>query len=318
MSKPHEIVKTGLSLAAFFKRYPTDTEAETQFECWRWPTGPVCPHCDSDAVSVVKSRRPQPYRCRSCRRHFSFKTDTPMHDSKLGAQTWLLGLFLIVANPKGRSSVQLAADLGITQKSAWHVSHRVRRALADGCLPGFDGPIQVDEAWFGGKAKNRHRRHRDPGKTPVIVVVDNATGEAIATPVHEVNTTTATAMVQAVAAAGTEVHTDGSRVYDPLGSLGYDHQRVLHSIGEYVRADGVTTNSAESYWALLKRTYIGTYHYWSAEHCHRYVEEHNFRFNNRSRHVTDRMADAAARMNGRRLPWRELVADGPHAQRQAA
>ena len=149
-----------------------------------------------------------------------------MHDSKLGAQTWLLGLFLIVANPKGRSSVQLAADLGITQKSAWHVSHRVRRAWADGCLPGFDGPIQVDEAWFGGKAKNRHRRAVDPGKTPVIVVVDNATGEA--------------------------------------------------------------------------------------------VEEHNFRFNNRCRHVTDRMADAAARMSGRRLPWSELVADGPHAQRQAA
>lgn len=202
MSKPHEIVKTGLSLAAFFKRYPTDADAEAQFKVWRWPDGPVCPHCDSDAVSVVASRRPQPYRCRSCRRYFSFKADTPMHDSKLGAQTWLLGLFLIVANPKGRSSVQLAADLGITQKSAWHVSRRIRRALADGCLPGFDGPIQVDEAWFGGKAKNRHRRQRDPGKTPVIVVVDNATGEAIATPVHEVNSETATAMVQAVAAGG--------------------------------------------------------------------------------------------------------------------
>lgn len=92
-------------------------------------------------------------------------------------------------------------------------------------------------------------------------MVDNATGKATATPVHEVTTEAATAMVQAVAAAGTEVHTDGSRVYDPLASLGYDHQRVLHSIGEYVRADGVTTNSAESYWALLKRTYIGTYHY---------------------------------------------------------
>lgn len=105
MSKAHEIIKCGMSLVGFFKRYPDDETAEAQFEAWRWPTGPICPHCNSTNVSVVKSRRPQPFRCRACRRHFSFKTDTPMHDSKLGAQTWLLGLFLIVFNPKGRSSV---------------------------------------------------------------------------------------------------------------------------------------------------------------------------------------------------------------------
>ena len=122
-----------------------------------------------------------------------------MHDSKLGAPTWLLALFLIVSNPKSRSSVQLAADLGITQKSAWHVGHRIREALANGSLPGFDGPVQVDE------------------------------------------------------------------------------------------------------------TYIGTYHYWSDDHLYRYVDEHSFRYNQRSRHVLNRMADAAAAMNGRRLPWRELV-----------
>ena len=139
MSTAHQIVKNGMSLAAFFKRYPDDLAAEAQFEKWRWPSGPVCPHCGSTRVSVVKSRWPQAHRCRDCRRHFSFKTDTPMHDSKLGAQTWLLALFLIVANPKGRSSVQLAADLGITQKSAWHVSHRIRAALSEGALPGFDG-----------------------------------------------------------------------------------------------------------------------------------------------------------------------------------
>ena len=307
MSKPHEIVKTGMSLVAFFRRYPTDAEAEAQFEAWRWPTGPQCPHCASTSVSCVKSRRPQPFRCRECRRHFSFKTDTPMHDSKLGAQTWLLALFLIVSNPKGRSSVQLAADLGITQKSAWHVGHRVRKALSDGSLPGFDGPVEVDETYIGGKARNRHRRQRDPGKTAVIGVKDRQSGQVAATPVHDVNTGTAEAMVAATTNAGADVFTDGSRVYDGLSEMGYGHQRVIHSIGEYVRGP-VSTNGVENFWSGLKRTYIGTYHYWSDEHIHRYVDEHSFRYNNRSRHITDRMADAAAAMNGRRLPWRELVA----------
>ena len=313
MSKAHEIVKTGMSLVAFFRRYPDDKTAEAQFEVWRWPQGPECPHCGAGNVSTVASRRPQPYRCRTCRRHFSFKTDTPMHDSKLGAQTWLLALFLIVSNPKGRSSVQLAADLGITQKSAWHVAHRIREALAAGSLPGFDGPIQVDETYIGGKEANKHAHNKHhlgagtAGKTPVMGFKDNQTGKVAATPVHAVTKAVATAMVAAVAQPGAEVHTDGSNIYDTLTQLGFDHHKVIHSVGEYVR-DGIHTNGIENFWSGLKRTYIGTYHYWSDENLHSYVDEHSFRYNQRSRHVTERMADAAQAMNGRRLPWRELVA----------
>lgn len=309
MSKPHEIVKNGMSLAGFFRRYPTDADAEAQFEAWRWPQGPRCPHCTSDSISVVASRRPQPYRCRKCRKHFSHSTRTPMHSSNLGAQTWLLAMMLVAGNSKGVSSVQLAAWCGITQKSAWHLGHRIRKILADGSFPGFDGPVEVDETWIGGKARNRHNAKADPGKTPVIAAVDRATGKATATPVHEVNTGTAEAMVKAVAADGAEVYTDGSRVYDGLSDLGFDHQTVIHSIGEYVRGP-VSTNSAENFWSLLKRTYIGTYHYWSDEHIHRYVDEHSFRYNNRHRHIIDRMATAAKSMEGRTLGWRELTSAG--------
>ena len=315
MSKAHEIVKTGMPLAAFFRRYPTDQAAEKQWEAWRWPNGPQCPHCQSTNVATVRERRPMPYRCRTCRKHFSVMSHTVMHASKLGAQTWLLALFLILSNSKGRSSVQLAADLGISQKSAWHVGHRLRQALAEGSLPGFDGPVEADETYIGGKERNKHasrKQHlgRGPvGKSPVIGVKDRTSGKVAAVPVHEVSTSTATAMVAATTRPGADVFTDGSSVYDPLEALGFRHARVMHSVGEYVRGS-VSTNGIENYWSLLKRTYIGTYHYMSDDHLHRYVEEHSFRYNRRKAHVTDRMAEAAAQMEGRRLPWKELVAAG--------
>ena len=317
MSKPHEIVKTGMPLAAFFRRYPDDAAAEKQWEAWRWPSGPQCPRCESHNVASVRERRPMPYRCRDCRRHFSVMSHTVMHASKLGAQTWLLGLFLILSNSKGKSSVQLAADLGISQKSAWHVGHRLRKALADGSLPGFEGPVECDETFIGGKAKNMHakvRRRRIHGrgavdKAPVVGVKDRASGRVAARPTADTTSATLTGIVSDTTRPGSTVFTDGDRGYDPLKEMGYLHAKVMHSVGEYVRGP-VSTNGIENYWSLLKRTHLGTYHYWSPEHLHRYVTEHSFRYNRRDRHVTDKMAEAAAMMEGRRLPWRELVAAG--------
>ena len=317
MSKAFEIVKTGMSLSAFFKRFPDDDTAEAWFAEHRWPDGPRCGHCSSGRVSVVKSRRPMPYRCKDCRRHFSVKTGTPMRDSNLGAQTWLLGIFLIVANPKGRSSVQLAADLGITQKSAWHLSHRVRKALADGTLPSFDGPVEVDETFIGGKAKNMHaadRRRRIRGrgpvdKAPVVGVKDRATGKVSAQPTADTTAATLTGMVADTTLPGSTVFTDGDRGYDPLKEMGYLHAKVMHSVGEYVRGP-VSTNGIENFWSGLKRCYIGTYHWWSDDHLHRYVDEHTFRYNNRSRHVIDRIRSTVDQMEGRSLSWHELTAAG--------
>jgi len=239
-------------------------------------------------------------------------TDTPMHASKLGAQTWLLAIFQIVSNPKGRSSVQLAADLGICQKSARRLAHRIRSALAEGSLAGFEGPVEADETYIGGKAPNMHARKRSlcasvpADKAPVIAVRDRASGQVAATPVHEVTAATATAMVQATANAGAAVFTDCHKVGDPLTEMGFHHAAVMHSVGEYVRGE-VSTNGVENYRSCLKRTYIGTHHYMSDDHLHRHIEQRSFRYNRRDRHVSDRTADAARAMNGRRLPWQQLT-----------
>ena len=316
MSKPHEIVRTGMPLAEFFRRWPDDIAAEAWFEGRRWPNGPVCPHCDSGRVSKVASRRPMPYRCRDCRKHFSVMSHTVMHASKLGAQTWLLAVFLILANSKGRSSVQLAADLGVTQKTAWHLAHRVRAALADGQMPGFEGPVEVDETYIGGKAKNMHAKRRarigdqrgrsTAHKTAVAGVKDRPSGKVTARPVPDASARSLTGIVADAARQGATVFTDEWRSYLPLASMGYHHSRVAHGAREYVRGD-VHTNGIENYWSHLKRTYLGTYHYWSPEHLGRYVVEHSYRYNRRSEHVTTRMAEAAAQMEGRSLTYRELT-----------
>ena len=201
--------------------------------------------------------------------------------------------------------MQLAADLGITQKSAWHLGHRIREALTDGSLPGFEGPVECDETFIGGKAKNMHasvrarRIHGRGGvdKTPVVGVKDRPSGKVSARPTADTTSATLTGIISDTTQPGSTVFTDGERGYDPLKEMGYLHATVAHSIGEYVRGP-VSTNGIENFWSGLKRTYIGTHHWWSDDHLHRYVDEHAFRYNQRSRHVTDRMRDAAAAMNG--------------------
>ncbi len=314
MSKAHEIVRTGMPLVEFFGRWPDDIAAEAWFEGRRWPNGPVCSHCASVRVSKVASRRPMPYRCRDCRKHFSVMSHTVMHGSKIGAQMWLLALFLILANPKGRSSVQLAADLGVTQKTAWHLGHRIRAALVDGQMPGFEGPVEVDETYIGGKARNMHAKRRaerihgrgPTDKTPVVGVRDRASKRVAAQPVERVAHRTLIEIVKATTKPGAAVFTDTHRGYDHLSALGFRHAKVMHNVGEYVRGE-VSTNGIENYWSLLKRTYLGTYHYWSPEHLGRYVVEHSFRYNRRSDHVLARMGEAAAAMEGRSLTYRELT-----------
>lgn len=193
---PGRSEREGISLVELTRMFPDDETAERWFEELRWPGGArFCPHCKSERTSVVKNRDPMPYRCMDCRRHFSVKKGSVMEASNLGYQKWAFALYLISTNLNGISSMKLHRDLKIRQATAWHLSQRIRKAFADGHLK-MAGPVEVDEAFFGGKEKNRHaskRQHlgRGPvGKTAVAAMKDRATGLVSAAVVSAVDRAT--------------------------------------------------------------------------------------------------------------------------------
>lgn len=307
---PGKHYREGISLIQAFKRFPNDDAAERWFISVRWPKGVTCPHCEAN--TIVKTTHPtMPFRCKACRKFFSVRTGSVMQSSKLGYQIWALAIYILNTGIKGTSSMKLHRDFGITQKSAWHLAHRIRECWAE--KTPLRGPVEVDETYFGGKESNKHlaaKLHEGRGtvgKQAVVGMKSRTDNHVTASVISTVSATTLQRFVRTNSEPKAQVYSDQNPSYLGLMKYGYGLESVNHGVKEYVR-DQAHTNGIESFWALLKRSYHGTYHKISAKHLQRYVDEFSGRNNLRESDTSEQMAVVAQRMIGKRLPYQALIA----------
>ena len=261
-----------------------------------WPNGPVCPHCGGvERISKMggKTTRIGAYKCYQCRKPFTVKIGTVFEASHIPMNLWLQAIFLIASSKKGISSNQLHRTLGVTLKSAWFMSHRIREAMRDGNLGPLGGEgkiIEADETYYGptkekrtvttsGRPFTKGGKSGASNKRAILGLIERG-GMVRTFHVKQANKENVAALVSQNVAIESALYTDESRLYHGVGATFAAHESVKHSAGEYVRGD-VHSNSIENYFSVFKRGMRGTYQHCDEKHLHRYLAEFDFRHNRR-------------------------------------
>ena len=314
---PGKAHREKLSLADMMAMFPTEEAAREWFESVVWPDGRHCPKCGCTETREVPSAKPMPYWCKGCRSYFSVKTGTALQASKVPMRKWAIAIYLCLTSLKSVSSMKLQNDLGVSQPTAWFMMHRIREAWGEDDDDDFDGPVEVDESYFGGERKNKSNAERRAireaklgrgpiDKVPVVGIKDRETNEVRAEVVQRVNGETLQGFVREHTEPGATVYTDEAAAYKGL-ARDFAHTAVNHSASQYVRGQA-HTNGMESFWSMLKRAHDGTFHKMSPKHLQRYVSEFAGKHNHRESGTLAQMRDTVARPVGQRLLWRDLVA----------
>ena len=297
----------------------TEDEARDYLEGIRWPDGPACPHCQSQDCTRMNGQkhRKGAIQCNACREQFTVTVGSIMERTRIPLVKWVMAFHLLCSSKKGFSALQLQRELGLgSYKSAWFMLHRIRHAMESGSMEqSLSGAVEVDETYVGGKPRHGNKKNGKPAKrgrgtdkAPVVVLVERD-GQARSKPIPRVDGDNLKAEIRENVAPQAVILTDEWAAYKGIGAE-YEggHETVNHSQKQYVRWQEesglpIHTNTAESFFALIKRGHYGVYHQMSKKHLHRYCAEYEFRWNHRKVTDHERTEAVIRQVGGKRLMY---------------